>query len=115
MTYENFDLQGIELITAWADRFPLRMNRLITAIEDFARDGSGLRLAPEAASAVEVFLAPPRPRRPPWSDSAALLLVDHRANTVEIIQVIHELADDGAGSALTTRARLLVGQRLQRS
>lgn len=95
MLYRNFTLLGEELIAEWAYRLPLRMNRLITALEEFVCGGPATRVAPSdpADATVEVYMTPPRLLLRNVSDSAALVLVDMQTKTVEIFEVIDEYVE----------------------
>jgi hypothetical protein len=88
MPFRNFTLLGEELIEKWGHDSPFRMNRLITALEDFVCGGPATRVAPFGAAETEIYLTPPRSILRSVSDAGALLLVDRRARTVEIIEVI---------------------------
>lgn len=107
MPYRNFTLLGDGLVEAWARHSPFRANRLITALEDFICGGPATRVAPEVPAAVEVYLAPPRSILGGVSDAGALLLVDRRSQTVEIIEVVSDYFE-GTGQdwpELVARAR----------
>jgi hypothetical protein len=95
MTYRNFKLLGEELLKEQAHRLPFRMNRLITALEEFVCGGPATRIAPfdPANTMVEVYLTPPRHILRGVPDAAALLLVDMQARTVEIIEVIDDYVE----------------------
>jgi hypothetical protein len=82
------------------------MNRLITALEDFVCGGPATCVAPSAPADVEVDLTPPRSVLRSVSDAAALLLVDRRTRTVEIIEVISDYfeADEQYWLDLVARA-----------
>ncbi|RBP01260.1 hypothetical protein DFR50_15722 [Roseiarcus fermentans] len=93
MLLRNFTLRGEDLIAEWGHQSPFRMNRLITALEAFVCGGAATRVAPSAAAETEVYLTPPRSILRSVSDAAALVLVDHRNRTVEIIEVINDYCE----------------------
>ena len=95
MNYKNFKLFGEEQIEEWAHQWPFRMNRLITALEEFVCDGPATRVAPAdgVSIGVEVYLTPPRSILRGVPDAAALVLVNHRAQTIELIEVIDDYVE----------------------
>ena len=93
MPYRDFTLRGEELIEEWGHASPVRMNRLISVLEDFVCGGPATRLAPRGSADAEVYLVPPRSILRVASDAAALLLVDHRQRTVEIVEIIHNYVE----------------------
>ena len=87
MPYRNYTPLGLERIEEWGASFPFRMNRLITALEDFAVGGPATRVAQRFGQAgAEVYLVPPRSILRSVSDAAALVLVDQHRQTVEIVE-----------------------------
>jgi hypothetical protein len=91
MPFRNFTLLGEDLIEEWAHRSTFRMNRLITALEDFVCGGPATRVAPSVPDPMaEVYLTPPRAVLRSVPDAGAILLVDRQARTVEIIEVIDD-------------------------
>ena len=106
MPYRNYSPLGLELIEEWGARAPFRMNRLITALEDFAVGGPATRVAPHLDQAeAEVYLVPPRSILRSVSDAAALVLVDHRTRTVEIVEVIDDYFEASEQDWLDLEAR----------
>ena len=51
MPYRNYMVLGLELIEEWGASAPFRMNRLITALEDFAVGGPATQAAPDVDEA----------------------------------------------------------------
>jgi hypothetical protein len=105
MLIRNFKLRGEELIVEWGHKSPFRMNRLITALEDFVCGGPATRVAPSAPADTEIYLAPPRSVLRSVPDAAALVLVDRRAETVEIIEVIDDYVEANEQDWLDVVAR----------
>jgi hypothetical protein len=106
MPYRNYALLGVEFIEEWGASAPFRMNRLITALEDFAVGGPATQAAPEVDQGeATVFLVPPRSLLRSVADAAAVVLVDHRAGTVEIIEVIDTYVEANEQDWLDLRAR----------
>lgn len=78
---------------AWhhlAQTRPERAERLLDALEDAVTAGlaSSYRVLPQNPGSVEVFMVPPRYALLVVSDAAALVRVDHVAQTIEIIEVV---------------------------
>ena len=90
MLFRDFDLRGEERIVEWGRTSPFRMNRLITALEDFVCGGPATRVAPVDPADVEVWLTPPRSLLRSVPDAAALVLVYRISRTVEIVEVIDD-------------------------
>jgi hypothetical protein len=106
MPYRNYTVLGLELIEEWGASAPFRMNRLITALEDFAGGGPATQAAPDVDEAeAKIFLVPPRPILRGVADAAALVLVDRRAKTVEIIEVINDYFEASEQDWLDLRTR----------
>ena len=106
MPYRNYTPLGLGLIEEWGASAPFRMNRLITALEDFAVGGPATRVAPHLDPAkAEVYLVPPRSILRSVSDAAALVLVDHRGRTAEIIEVIDGYVEASEQDWLDLQAR----------
>ena len=59
MPYRNYTPLGLDLIEEWGASAPFRMNRLITALEDFAVGGPATRIDQGGAGETEVYLVPP--------------------------------------------------------
>lgn len=83
------------------------MNRLITALEDFVCGGPATRVAPSdlESADVEVYLTPPRPVLRAVPDAAALLVVDRRTETVQLVEVIRDYAETSEQDWLDLVAR----------
>lgn len=64
-----------------------KASRLLTAVEDFARDGlSGTLLRRDAAGVREAFLVPPEFVLRHFPDAAVVLRVDHTAKQIEFVE-----------------------------
>lgn len=76
---------------------PWSASRLLTAVEDFIRDGllGGDRLAGAAGGAVEVYLVPPRFVLAHLPDAAALIRVDHAGKRIEFVRIIASCGGPG--------------------
>lgn len=93
MPLRNFTLLGEEIVAEWAHGSPFRSNRLITALEEFVCGGPATLVARSSGASVEVYLAPPRIVLRGVPDAAALLLVDHAARTLELIEIIDDYVE----------------------
>lgn len=105
MPYRNYTPLGLDLIEEWGASAPFRMNRLITALEDFAVGGPATRIDQGGAGETEVYLVPPRSILRSVSDAAALVLVDHHGRTAEIIEVIDGYVEASEQDWLDLKAR----------
>jgi hypothetical protein len=80
---------------AWndlADKRPERAERLLDAVEHAVGEGLVLsyRVLPTDPAAIEVYMIPPRYALLAAPDAAALLRVDHSAQTIEFIEVVED-------------------------
>lgn len=71
---------------------PDLMNRLIGALEEFARGDtvSADRLARSADGLIEVYMVPPRFVLAHLPDGAVLVRVDHRYRKLELVTIVDE-------------------------
>lgn len=81
-----------------------RASRLFSALEDFVvtKTRFSCRAAPDAESAVEVYLVPPRYVLAHLPDAAALVKVGHGMQKIELVHVFQEYG--GAGEKAQWRA-----------
>lgn len=78
---------------------PFRAERLVGALEAFVQRDTraSFRVLPEAGGDIEIFMEPPRYVLRHMPDAVALLRVDHRKRTIELVHVIEDYG--GAGEA----------------
>jgi hypothetical protein len=76
---------------------PYRAERLVGALEAFVQRDTqdSFPVLPEAGGEVEIFMEPPRYVLKHMPDAAALVRVDHRSRTIELIHIVEDYG--GAG------------------
>jgi hypothetical protein len=82
-----------------ANAAPFRAERLVSALEAFVQRDTqaSCRVVAEAGGEIEVFIEPPRYVLKHMADAAALVRVDHRKRTIELVHVFDDYG--GAGEA----------------
>jgi hypothetical protein len=95
MTYENFALSGEGKIRELVNGIGLRANRMIDALEKFICIGDDLgtevmRQPRTGRREQAVFLTPSREALRGEPDAAALLLIDYRAQTLQLVHIYEE-------------------------
>ncbi len=89
LTSYTFGYRRVEQdIQTLARQEPYKTARLVSSLEDFVRDGPAELVVKHAVRGREVYLVPPRLALLTVPDAAAVVLVDHDTQTLDIVQII---------------------------
>lgn len=95
LTAYVLDYQQVkQAIRTLARREPHKAARLVSSLEDFVQDGPAELVVKHAVGRREAYLVPPRLALLTVPDAAAMVVVDHDVQKVEIVQIMETY--DGA-------------------